>query len=111
MYKIIFIHFVLIITNCESAVIRKGCIYLYDNWRLDLFSGLCGTDGISYRDKIVFKCEQGTEYGKRVNLQLSHKGACFTWPLLWNTIFPFLIVSRLRSDLILIENDFIFVEI
>lgn len=80
-----------------------------DKWRRNLYSGLCATDGITYRDKHVFKCVQETEYGKRVNLQLSHNGACFTWRLLWNTIAPYLIVSRLRTDLILIQKHTSFI--
>lgn len=104
MYQIIFIHFVLIITFCETLQVkRKPCLFNMDNWKRNLFSGFCGTDGISYRDKNIFKCMQESEYGQRVNLQLSHNGACFTWPLLWRTIAPFLLVSR--TDLILIENQ------
>lgn len=99
MIKIIFIYFVLIITYCETSVPRKGCIYLMDYWRHNLFSGLCGTDGKTYRDQNLFKCIQETEYGKRVNLQLSHNGSCFEWRLLWKTIAPVLVVSRLITDL------------
>lgn len=99
MYKLIFIHFVLSITYCETSAVRKWphwpCKFLMDNWRRNLFSGLCATDGHTYRDKYEFKCVQESEYGKRINLQLSHNGACFTWRLLWNTIEPFLIVSGL----------------
>lgn len=96
MMKIIFIHFVLLVTYCEAnKYSRKGrCIYPLDLWLRNLSSGLCGTDGVTYRDKHLFKCVQETEYGKQVDLQLSHKGACFTWPLLWKTIAPFLVVSQ-----------------
>lgn len=104
MYKLIFIHFILFITYCEPSFVAEGCIFVMDNWRRNLFSGLCGTDGNTYRDKYIFKCVQESQYGKRVNLQLSHNGSCFTWRLLWYTIRPYLMVSRLRTDLILIEH-------
>lgn len=109
MYKLIFIHFVLFITYCETSVTAEGCKFVRDGWRRTLFSGLCATDGHTYRDKNIFKCVQESEYGKRVNLQLSHKGHCFEWPMLWKTIAPFLYVSRLSIELILIKNRFIFV--
>lgn len=87
MIKIIFIHFVLIVTYCETAKYKwpkeGDCIYLADKWLHTLFSGLCSTDGKTYRDEYLFKCVQGTEYGKRVNLKLSHNGACFQWRLLY----------------------------
>lgn len=112
MYKIIFIQFILIIICCETSAKSfsyNGCRFKMDNWRRNLFAGLCGTDGVSYRDKNEFKCVQKSEYGKEVNLQLSHEGACFTWPLLWYTVLPCVIVSKRRTDLILTENHFIFV--
>lgn len=99
MMKIIFIHFVFIVIYCETAFLRGGVCYVpKDKWNRDLFFGVCGTDGHSYRDVSSLKCQQQTEYGKQVNLQLSHNGACFEWRLLWNTILPFLIVSKYKTD-------------
>lgn len=39
---------------------------------------VCGSDGKRYH-RLYFKCEQDTEYGKRVNLQFRHIGECFIW--------------------------------
>lgn len=77
-----------------------------------VFSGVCGSDGRTYRNIDILKCVQGTEYGKQVNLQLSHEGTCFgelTWQQINLTILPFVIVSRLKIDSTLIEHHFIFV--
>lgn len=95
-------------TQHTYSIPAGGCPALADRWLFDLSSGLCGSDRKTYRDKDVFECVQGTEYGKRVSLQLSHKGACFEWYLLWRSAQPFLIVSKMRIDLNLMGNYFIF---
>lgn len=40
---------------------------------------VCGTDGRNYANPSFLRCEQNKEYGKRVNLQLSHEMPCWIW--------------------------------
>lgn len=40
---------------------------------------VCGTDGKNYKNVYRLKCAQHTEYGKRVNLQMSHSWECYIW--------------------------------
>lgn len=40
---------------------------------------VCGTDGKNYVHKYGLMCAQHREYGKRINLQLSHFGKCYLW--------------------------------
>lgn len=42
-------------------------------------SEVCGTDGKTYGNLSSLRCEQKEEYGKRVNLQLSHNMPCWIW--------------------------------
>lgn len=97
MIKIVLIHLVLIVTYCETQTLRKMECVVWHDIRLTVFSGVCGSDGRTYSDINILKCVQGTEYGKQVNLQLSHEGTCFgelTWKQINLTILPFVIVSR-----------------
>lgn len=38
----------------------------------------CGTDNINY-DSSTLLCEMTTKYGKRINLQIKHRGRCWIW--------------------------------
>lgn len=51
--------------NCTNA--PKGLVYV------------CGTDGKTYKNQFILRCAQNKEYGKRVNLELSHRGFCSPW--------------------------------
>lgn len=64
----------------------EGCETPMVPWPDSLFYNICGTDGNSYYDIRHLECNQRTEYGKRVNLQFKHDGACFTWYLLFRTL-------------------------
>lgn len=39
----------------------------------------CGTDGLDYHYLSEFECIQKSKYGKRINLQLRHRGGCWIW--------------------------------
>lgn len=69
MYKIICLYLILLTPSshekCETP-------YAYSR------NSVCGTNGVSYYDLNVFKCEQ-EEYGKSVNLQIKHMGPCRIW--------------------------------
>lgn len=58
-------------------------------WPTSLYDNICGTDGRSYYNIRHLECMQRTEYGKSVNLQFKHDGACFTWYLLFRTKLPY----------------------
>lgn len=58
---------------------------------------ICGSDGKDYHVDLL-KCVQESEYGKRVNLQLSHEWRCFIWERQGLQTSTFFIVSKLRID-------------
>lgn len=58
-------------------------------------SPVCGTDGVTYGNIWFLKCTQIEEYGKRVNLQLKHKMACWIWEEYGFETYTVLFVSQL----------------
>lgn len=89
MYKIIFIYLVFMAVNTNGwPWERQGkyfsqrkhdrgklCATTYEMWP----KNVCGTDGYDYHNLHYFRCIQTTEYGKRVNLQLSNEWRCWIW--------------------------------
>lgn len=63
----------------------------------------CGTDGQDYDYLSYFECQQKTKYGKRVNLQLKHRGGCWKWEKHGYETYEVIGVSEFEVDLILIE--------
>lgn len=51
--------------NCTN--VPRGLVYV------------CGTDGKTYKNEAFLRCAQHKEYGKRVNLEISHGGFCYPW--------------------------------
>lgn len=66
------------------------CLIYYDNMEV------CGTDGKTYGNESALKCKQRTEYGKRVNLQVSHRFACWSlhyFAYTYRSLFVILLLS------------------
>lgn len=63
----------------------EGCETPMIEWPTSLYDNICGTDGNSYYNILDLECMQRSDYGKRVNLQFKHDGACFTWYVFFRT--------------------------
>lgn len=59
---------------------------------------VCGTDGYDYKNIQYLRCVQTMEYGKRVNLQLSHRMGCWIWEQHGIETSTLCAVSILRID-------------
>lgn len=98
MNKIIFIYFVLMTTYSNA---EYKCETSYDGLPL-----VCGTDGKTYGNLGRLNCEiEETEYGKRINLQLKHDGACWIWEKYGYDTYAVILVSKFQRDLISIDDQ------
>lgn len=60
-------------------------------------SFVCGTDNKIYYHIDYLECYKITPYGKSINLQLKHKGACWIWETYGYETSTVLWVSKSRN--------------
>lgn len=63
----------------------------------------CGTDARDYHYLSYFECKQKTKYGKRINLQLKHRGRCWIWEKYGYETYAVIFVSKFEVNSVLIE--------
>lgn len=87
MNKFIFISLVVIIiflsTRANAYVWNASVPHIFDPVTCTYVPlvalDVCGTDGKTYPNKFHLMCAQHEEYGKRINLQMSHLSKCYPW--------------------------------
>lgn len=106
MNKIILIYVVLLtIYSCEATnssepneVENCETPYSIGNHRV-----FCGSDARDYYYLSYLECVRKTKYGKRINLQLKHRGRCWIWEKYGYETYLVIGVSKFEVHLILIE--------
>lgn len=107
MHKILFIFFVFMAVNTNDWEIEAKKLFfnITENCEISYADKtVCGSDGNDYHFGDIKCVRRFTEYGKRVNLQTMHDGACYIWEdrlgMGFRTITLCIAVSKLQIDAI-----------
>lgn len=106
MNKIILIYVVLLtVYSCEATNSSEpnkdvNCPTPYSGNSDGVF---CGTDARDYYYRSTFECVRKNSYGRRINLQIKHRGRCWIWEKYGYKTYLVICVSKFEVHLILIE--------